>query len=115
MTIDGFRKLVLTLPEARESEHMDHPDFRLAKRIFATLACPDSSWGMVKLTPAQQADFVELHPAVFMPVKGGWGAKGATNVKLRAATRGILWPALVAAWRNAAPSTLRKQFADMGQ
>jgi len=106
MTPSTFRKLALSLPEACESSHVGHPDFRVRKKIFATLAYPDVAWGMVKLTPAQQQSFVHAHPAVFMPVKGAWGLKGATNVKLRAATVAILLPALEAAWKNVAPSSL---------
>jgi hypothetical protein len=61
---------------------------------------------MVKITHAQQKLFVRAHPAVFMPVRGGWGFKGATNVKLRLATVAILRPALEAAWKSVAPSSL---------
>jgi hypothetical protein len=107
MTPDGFRKLALGLPEAVESAHVGHPDFRIRKRVFATLAYPDAAWGMVKLTPVQQRAFVRAHPGVFMPVRGGWGLKGATNVKLRPATVAVLRPALEAAWKNAAPASLR--------
>ncbi len=37
MTADEFRKLALALPEATESAHMSHPDFRVRNKIFATL------------------------------------------------------------------------------
>ncbi len=57
MTADQFRKLALRLPEALEGEHMGHPDFRVGGKIFATLG-PRGDWGMVKLTPEQQAVFV---------------------------------------------------------
>jgi hypothetical protein len=40
MTPDEFRRLALALPEAVESEHMGHPDFRVRKKIFATLCRP---------------------------------------------------------------------------
>jgi hypothetical protein len=106
MTPDSFRKLALTLPESYESLHQDHPDFRVGKRVFATLGYPDVSWGMIKLTPMQQARFVSLQPKVFVPVKGGWGARGSTNVKLRTASRATLWPALLAAWTNVAPTSV---------
>ena len=82
---------------------MGHPDFRVNKKIFATLGYPDGHWAMVKLTPEQQTAFVESAPDVFVPVKGGWGLKGATNVRLPAATRRALGPALATAWRNVAP------------
>ena len=110
MTPDGFRKLALSLPEVAEGSHMSHPDFRVGGRVFATLSYPDRTWGMVKLTPALQKRFVQESPTVFVPVKGGWGRHGSTNVKLRNATRGTVLPALVAAWRAAAPAKLVKGF-----
>src|ERR1700748_1894887 len=109
MTPDAFRKVALTLPETYESLHNNHPDFRVGKRVFATLGYPDSTWGMVKLTPAQQAQFTTQHPRVFAPVKGAWGANGSTNVKLSSATQAILRPAMIAAWRNIAPVSIRAQ------
>jgi hypothetical protein len=115
MTINGFRRLALALPQSQESAHLDHPDFRVGKRVFATLGYPDVSSGMVKLTPARQAQFVAQYPQVFIPVKGGWGARGATNVKLRAATRATLWPAMVEAWRSNASATLIKQHPELDQ
>jgi hypothetical protein len=85
---------------------MGHPDFRVDGKIFATLGYPDGQWAMVKLTPEQQEAFVEGAPAIFRPVKGGWGLKGATNVRLAEATRRALAPALATAWRNVAPRAL---------
>ena len=108
MSPEAFRKLALELPEVRESSHMAHPDFRVGRRVFATLSYPDAGWGMVKLSIVQQRFFVEASPAIFTPVKGGWGLKGATNVKLRVATVVALRPALAAAWENIAPARLRR-------
>lgn len=88
---------------------MGHPDFRVRGKIFATI-WPDAHWGMVKLTPAEQAILVQAEPAVFVPVKGGWGRRGATSMRLKAANKATLRSALVAAWRNAAPKRLAEQF-----
>jgi YjbR len=101
MTPDAFRRIALALPDAEERAHMHHPDFRVGGRIFATLAYPDESWGMVKLTPEQQYNFVSAYPDAFRPVKGAWGLQGATNVHLPKATAVTLRPALKAAWENA--------------
>ena len=109
MTPGLFRKLAMSLPEVAESAHVDHPDFRVGKKIFATLGYPDATWGMVKLTPQQQSEFVSAFPLVFTPVKGGWGLRGSTQVKLRSATSEALHPALLVAWRNVATRTLLKQ------
>jgi len=106
MTPDGFRRLALSMPEAREVGHMGHPDFRVRGKVFATLGYPDENWGMVKLTPEQQEAFVSAEPAVFCPVKGGWGRRGATNVHLRPAKTRSVRVALAAAWRNVAPRRL---------
>jgi len=106
MTADDFRKLALSLPEAVESAHMNHPDFRVKGKIFATLGPAGTDWGMVKLTPQQQTRWVALEPKVFAPVKGGWGRRGATNVLLAAATKNAVLSAMVDAWRNVAPKRL---------
>jgi hypothetical protein len=76
MTLDYFRRLALTMPEALEVGHMGHPDFRVGGKIFATLGYPDERWAMVKLTPEQQEAFVAADPVTFVPVKGGWGRAG---------------------------------------
>jgi hypothetical protein len=89
---------------------MNHPDFRVRGKIFATLGYPDEDWGMVKLTPEQQGRFVHDQPQVFAPIKGGWGQRGATRVQLASASHDILRPALVVAWRNIAPKRLAQEY-----
>jgi hypothetical protein len=108
MTADDFRRIALSLPEAVESSHMHHPDFRVGNKIFATLG-PGEAWGMVKLTPEEQALFVRTEPAVFVPVKGGWGRRGATTVRLENASEPSVYSALVTAWRKVAPKKLHAQ------
>ncbi len=63
MTANEFRTMALDLPQAFENRHMNHPDFRVAGRIFATLDYPRRGWGMVKLTPEQQEFFVRARLA----------------------------------------------------
>ena len=111
MTADDYRKLALRLPEAVEQSHMGHPDFRVGGKIFATL-WPDEKWGMVKLTPEQQAEFMRAAPTMFEPIKGAWGARGATKVNLPRAKAAFVRPALVAAWKNTAPKKLAQQFEE---
>lgn len=99
--------MALSLPDAVESHHMDHPDFRVRGKIFATLGYPDEEWGMVKLTPVQQSQAVEEEPEAFVPVKGAWGFKGGTNVNLRSVTKKALRAAIEMAWANMAPQQNR--------
>jgi hypothetical protein len=114
VTADDFRRMALSFPETAESSHMDHPDFRVCGKIFATLGYPSDGVGMVKLTPEQQQEFVHDHPKIFAPVEGGWGLKGATHVRLKAATKAALRPALAAAWCNTAPKRLAVKLAGRG-
>ena len=107
MTAQEFRKLALSLPEASEASHMGHPDFRVGGKIFATLGYPTNAWGMIALTPEQQELFVGAQPRTFSPVKGGWGRKGATQVRLRTAGKGAVREAMSVAWRNRAPKRLK--------
>ncbi len=106
MTAEDFRKLALSFPEALEHAHMNHPDFRVRGKVFATLGYPDGAYGMVKLTPEQQHDFIKSSPGVFAPAKGAWGLRGGTIVKLKAAKKTLLRTAIEAAWRNAAPAKI---------
>jgi hypothetical protein len=110
MTADEFRSMALSLPEAFESAHMGHPDFRVRGKIFATLGWPDESWGMVKLTPEQQRLLVQAEPDVFAPATGAWGRQGSTIVHLRLAMTDTLRHALIAAWRNVAPKRLAQEY-----
>src|SRR6186713_3071803 len=82
MTPAQFRKLALRLSEVSESAHMDHPDFRVGGKIFATLGYPDKEHGMVVLPVGEQAQFIRDYPKVFAPAKGAWGKRGSTTVRL---------------------------------
>ncbi len=113
MTTDDFRVLALSMPLATEGSHMDHPDFRVKDRIFATLSTIDGEvWGMVKLTPEQQHVLIAAKPRLFQPVPGGWGVKGATQVRLAAASLPSVRNAMLSAWQNVAP---RKLVAELGR
>lgn len=103
------RKIALSLPEAVEMSHFDQPDFRVRKKIFASLAA-EKKQAVVKLGPEEQLILVESAPKVFSPVPGGWGRKGWTVVDLKAANKAIVREAMMRGWRNVAPKTLVKQF-----
>ena len=105
-TAQDFRRFALALPQTEQRRHMNHPDFRVAGKIFATLGYPNRERGMVKLTPTQQEEFVAAHPGAFSPVAGAWGRKGCTSVLLAKINKRVLQSAILAAWRNHAPSDL---------
>ncbi len=101
MTANDFRRIALGMEGAVESSHMDHPDFRVGNRIFATLT-HDERMGMVSLPPGDmQQEFIRVHPSVFSMVNGTWGLQGATRVHLEAADEDAVGEAMTIAWRHA--------------
>jgi hypothetical protein len=109
VTAADFRRIALSLPEAVEGSHFGNPDFRVGGKIFATLALAKQGYGMVSLSPQQQAEMVEDEPQIFSPVPGGWGRKGATRVLLAKVKPDILAATLRTAWRRRAPKRLLRQ------
>ncbi|MEO8353027.1 MAG: MmcQ/YjbR family DNA-binding protein [Chthoniobacteraceae bacterium] len=106
MTPAEFRRIALSMPEAVESAHMEHPDFRVGGKIFATLGYPDKDHGMVILPPEEQRRFVESDPAIFAPAKGAWGLRGSTCVRLDLVDAATLRRVMEIAWRKRAPKNL---------
>ncbi|MDP2530939.1 MAG: MmcQ/YjbR family DNA-binding protein [Candidatus Palauibacterales bacterium] len=90
MTADEFRTTALAFPEVIERAHQGHPDFWVGGRIFATVGYPDGEHAVVRLSPEEQTELVEAHPAVFAPVAGAWGASGSTAVTLSEALAALL-------------------------
>jgi hypothetical protein len=100
MTADKFRHLALEISGAIESSHMEHPDFRVQGKVFASLGYPDDDHGMVVLTPEQQQAFLKKAPRVFKPCAGAWGRRGLTSVSLATAKVELLRTALTTAAKN---------------
>ena len=109
MTPASFRKIALSLDGAIEGSHGGHADFRAAGKVFATLGYPDPGWGMVKLSPEQQQIVVAAEPDIFVPVKGSWGLRGATGVRLKAADAWTAKSALAMALRHVTAGKRRKR------
>jgi predicted DNA-binding protein (MmcQ/YjbR family) len=101
MTADEFRQMALSFPGAEEGSHMNHPDFRVKGKIFATLG-PDLTWGMVKLTPEDQQAYLLSEPSAFKPASGAWGQGGATLITLAEADETSVHEAIEAAWSRLA-------------
>ena len=106
MTAATLRRIALGLPEAVEGSHFGNADFRVGGKIFATLSLESKGYGVLLLTPEQQAGMVEDEPEIFSPVPGGWGRKGSTRVLLAKVAPDILQAALRTAWLRKAPKHL---------
>lgn len=114
VTPNDFRKIALRLQNAVEGRHMAHPDFRVNGRIFATLH-PDGKQGMVKVTPDQQRDFMQVQPAAFAPASGAWGRSGCTMVQLNVVDEETLGDAMTLAWQLAVTAAKVKSQKSKGK
>lgn len=102
MTAAQFRSLALSMPGAIESAHMNHPDFRVGGKIFATLS-GDEEHGVVMLSPEEQKQFLAEAPDAFSPAAGAWGRSGSTRVHLTEAKLPLVRRAMKSAWQRRAP------------
>ncbi len=87
MKSSHFCRLALSFPETAERVHVQHPDFRVAGKIFATLGYPTTGSPWSSSLPLKQEIFVKAQPGVFVPVVGAWGRRGCTNVRLKSARK----------------------------
>ena len=108
VSTENFRRLALAFPGAEEKSHMNHPDFRVGGKIFATLGYPNAAFGMVALLPEQQELAVEAEPEAFKLAAGTWGRDGATLVDLARVSDEWLERTMRWAWEKRAPKTLRR-------
>ena len=109
IAIEAARKLALSLPEVMEGSHMGTPDFRVNKKIFATIHV-DKKLMMVKLTPHEQSVFCAFDKDTIFPVPGGWGLRGATFVNLKKVRKSMLLDALTTAWKTVASRKLTEKY-----
>jgi hypothetical protein len=105
----AFRQMALQFPETAEGSHFGNADFRVAGKIFATLSMEKEGFGVLLLTPEQQAGMIADAPEIFSPVPGGWGRKGATCIRLSKVPRDVLESALRTAWLGKAPKRLLRK------
>jgi len=108
VTAAEFREIALSQPDAVESAHMNHPDFRIDGKIFATLGYPDHDHAVVVLSPDQQEGFIVEMPRAFSAVKGAWGKRGSTQIHLPSVEAEAVAEAIRLAWKRGRPSGRRK-------
>ena len=92
-----FRSLALSFPETAELPHFHLISFRVKNKIFATY-WPKENRAMLKMSLVDQSVFCAYDPAVFFPVPGGWGKKGATFVELKKVRKDMFRDALTQAY-----------------
>jgi hypothetical protein len=100
--------MALEIPGAVERSHMNHPDFRVAGKIFASLGVPDESWGTVKLTPEQQRAFIDKAPR-FSNRAVAPGAARATRILILPLRKRTLYERLSMLRQRMSPQVRRRK------
>ena len=103
MTVDEYRRIALGMDGAIESAHMGHPDFRVRRRIFATL-WPDDGVGVVKTTREEMEALVDARPGVYEARP--WGATSWLRIHLAEADADEVADLVAEAWCAVAPKGL---------
>lgn len=104
VTAAQFAQFALAFDEATAGEHMNHPDFRVGGRIFATIH-GDERRAMVRLSPVQQRRWLADLPDVLEPANGAWGRAGCTMIVLSMVTGRSARELLLDAWQAAMAHT----------
>jgi len=100
ISINTARKIILSMPEAEEQQHHGHPDFRVRKKIFATL-WPGENRAVLKIKFDNQVDWLGPSRVALSEIK--WGKQSWTNVQLARIDGKVFRELVEDAWYAVAP------------
>ena len=108
VSIDTFRKLALSFPEATEEPHFEKTSFRVKKKIFATYDQAKKR-ACIKLSAIDQNVFSSADKSVIYPVDNKWGKQGWTLIEMKEVNKDLFLDALTTAYCEVAPKKLAEQ------
>jgi predicted DNA-binding protein (MmcQ/YjbR family) len=104
-SIETFKKLALSFPEATEEPHFDKISFRVKNKIFATYDKKNKR-ACIKLSEIDQDVFSSAAKTIIYPVANKWGKQGWTLIELKKVHKDIFADALTTAYCEVAPKKL---------
>lgn len=107
ITIEAFRKLAMSFPEATEEPHFEKTSFRIKKKIFATYD-DIKNRACIKLSEINQDVFSSADKTIIFPVDNKWGKQGWTLIEMRKVNKELFTDALTSAYCEVAPKRLAK-------
>ena len=105
VSIETFRKIALSFPEATQEPHLEITSFRVNKKIFATLNVKEKR-GTILLSDIDQDVFCIYDNNVMYPVPNKWGKQGWTHINLKTIRKEMCIDALTTAYCKVAPEKL---------
>ncbi len=106
---DTFIDLAKSFEESVEQPHFEKQSYRVNKKIFATLDTTNNI-AVLKLTPAQQAEYCEMNEISIYPVEGHWGRMGYTCFELNNLRRDLVLAAVTCSYCNVAPKKISDKY-----
>ncbi|NOU45588.1 MAG: MmcQ/YjbR family DNA-binding protein [Bacteroidales bacterium] len=108
VSIDTFRILALSFPEATEETHFGKTSFRVKKKIFATYDDVKNR-ACIKLSEIDQDVFSSADETIIFPVDNKWGKQGWTLIEMNKVHKDLFIDALTTAYCEVAPKKLADQ------
>lgn len=105
VSIDTFRKLALSFPEATVEPHFEKTSFRVKKKIFASYD-DKKKRACVKLSEIDQNVFSSVDNTIIFPVDNKWGKQGWTLIEMNKVRKELFIDALTTAYCEVAPKKL---------
>ncbi|TPG39294.1 MmcQ/YjbR family DNA-binding protein [Flavobacterium pectinovorum] len=101
ITIETFRTLALSFPNATEEPHFEKTSFRINKKIFASFDAKNNR-AVLKLNEIDQSVFSASSEMIFYPIPNKWGKQGWTIVELSKVRPEMFEDALIRSYENVA-------------
>ena len=101
VSIEEFRKLAMSFPDATEEPHFEKTSFRIKKKIFATFD-EKKNHAVLKLNEIDQSVFCASSEKIFYEIPNKWGKQGWTIVELSRVRLEMFEDALIRAYENVA-------------
>ncbi|UPZ17303.1 MmcQ/YjbR family DNA-binding protein [Flavobacterium humidisoli] len=101
VSIEEFRKLAMSFPDATEEPHFEKTSFRIKKKIFATFD-QKNNHAVLKLNEIDQSVFCASSGKIFYEVPNKWGKQGWTIVELSRVRPEMFENALIRSYENVA-------------
>jgi len=114
VSIDTFRILALSFPEATEEPHFEKTSFKVKKKIFATFD-EVKNRTCIKLSEIDQHVFSSFDKSIIYPVDNKWGKQGWTLIEMKKVKKEMFIDALTTAYFEVAPKKLLEQIRSQGR
>lgn len=99
VSIETFRKLAMSFPNATEEPHFEKTSFRVNKKIFASFD-EKNNRAVLKLNEIDQSVFCASSEKIFYPIPNKWGKQGWTIVELSKVRPEMFEDALIQSYEN---------------